>query len=330
MRPVLASLTTLLAAGALVFVPLSAQAVDGPSWSIGPVDEAAGATRANFSYEVDPGAVISDSIAVTNDGSAELTLDIYPADAFTTREGNIDVLTSGAESVDGGSWVSVSTASITLAPGQEAVVPFTVSIPVDATPGDHPAGIVTSLRTDDPSAQVQVDRRLGSRMQIRVSGELVPAVEISRPTVSFSGQWNPFASGSVTVDYTLTNTGNTRVTATSAVAVAGPFGIAASGSTPAQLSEVLPGSTIDVSETIEGVAALGWLSGAVTVTPSSVGFGAAALEVVAPEFGLAAVPYATLLIIVLVLAIVITALLLVRSRRAHTGAGCAVGATPGA
>lgn len=315
MRPVLASLATLLTAGGLIVVPLAAHAVDGPSWSVGPVDDAAGATRANFAYEVDPGTVIEDSIAVTNDGSADLTLDIYPADAFTTREGNIDVLTSGAESVDGGSWVSVSATTITLTPGQEVVVPFTLSVPADATPGDHPAGIVTSLRTDDPAAQVQVDRRLGSRMQIRVSGELVPAVEISSPTVSFSGQWNPFASGGVTVDYALTNTGNTRVTATSAVTVAGPFGIASVATAPEQLSEVLPGSTIDVSETLEGVAALGWLSGAVTVTPASVGFGAAALEVVTPEFGLAAVPYATLIILALVVAIIVTAVLIARSRR---------------
>lgn len=316
MRPALASLATLLTAGGLIFVPLSAQAIDGPSWSVGPVDDAAGATRANFAYELDPGAVIEDSIAVTNDGSADLTLDIYPADAFTTREGNIDVLTSGAESVDGGSWVSVSATTVTLAPGEEAVVPFTLSVPADATPGDHPAGIVTSLRTDDPAAQVQVDRRLGSRMQIRVSGELVPAVEISSPTVSFSGQWNPFASGAVTVDYSLTNTGNTRVTATSAVNVAGPFGIAAVGTAPEQLSEVLPGSTIDVSETLDGVAALGWLSGTVTVAPASVGFGAAALEVVAPEFGVPAVPYSTLIILALVVAIIVTAVLIARSRRA--------------
>lgn len=315
MRPALASLATLLTAGGLILVPLSAHAVDGPSWSVGPVDDAAGATRANFSYEVDPGTVVEDSIAVTNDGSADLTLDIYPADAFTTREGNIDVLTSGAESADGGSWVTVSATSITLTPGQEAVVPFTLAVPADATPGDHPAGIVTSLRTDDPAAQVQVDRRLGSRMQIRVSGELVPAVEVSSPTVSFSGQWNPFASGAVTVDYTLTNTGNTRVTATSALTVAGPLGIAPTGTAPEQLNEVLPGSTIEVSETLDGVAALGWLSGSVTVAPVSVGFGAAALDVVAPEFGLAAVPYSTLLIVALVLAIIVTAVLLVRSRR---------------
>jgi hypothetical protein len=194
-------------------------------------------------------------------------------------------------------------------------VPFTVAVPADARPGDHPAGIVTSLRTDDPAAQVQLDRRLGSRMQIRVSGELVPAVEISAPKVTFDGEWNPFASGSVTVDYTLTNTGNTRVTAATAVAISGPFGIAGINTASRQLPEVLPGSTIDVSEKLDGVAALGWLSGTVTILPSSVGFGATAMDPVSPVIDMAAVPYATLLILALVLAIIVTAILIARSRR---------------
>jgi hypothetical protein len=315
MRPLTASLAVFATAAALLLVPVSAQAVDGPSWSVGPVNDAAGAARANFSYEVDPGSVLQDSIVVSNDGSADLTLDVYPADAFTTREGNIDVLTSGEPSVDGGSWVAVSATEIILVPGQEVVVPFTVTVPADARPGDHPAGIVTSLRSDDPAAQVQLDRRLGSRMQIRVSGDLVPALEISAPQVTFDGEWNPFASGSVTVDYTLTNTGNTRVTAATAVAMSGPLGIAGVSTASRQLPEVLPGSTIDVSETLDGIAALGWLSGTVTVLPSSVGFGATAMEPVIPVIEMAAIPYATLLILALVLAVVVTAVLIVRSRR---------------
>ena len=296
-----------------------AATADGPSWSVGPVNGSDGAVRPNFNYSVDPGTVITDSITVRNDGGADLTVDIYPADAFTTREGNIDVLTTGSESVDAGTWVSLTATSLTLVPGQETVVPFTVTIPADASPGDHPAGIVTSLRTEDSTAQVQLDRRLGSRMQIRVSGELVPAAEVSKPVITFSGGWNPLAEGFVTVDYSLTNAGNTRITALANVTLSGPFGLAEVTTAERQLNEILPGSTIDVTEEVDGVAALFWLAGSVVVAPSSVGFGAATMDVVLADVSVAAVPYAALLILLVVAAAIVAAVLIVRRRGTRAG-----------
>lgn len=304
-------LILVIAAGALSPI---ASAADSAGWSIGPATSADGSTRANFDYAVDPGTTVTDAITVRNDGATALALSIYPADAFTTREGNIDVLTSGTASEDSGTWIALGTNTLTLDPGEEESVPFTVMVPADARPGDHPAGIVTSLVTDDAAAQVQVDRRLGSRMQIRVSGELVPSVVVSEPRVSFSGSWNPLAVGFVTVDYTLQNTGNTRITAVADAVVAGPFGVVPVTTAPEQLPEVLPGSTIDVSERLDGVGALLWLTGAAQVQPSSVGFGAASLDTVRAEFAVPAIPFAALLILVLLAAVVVAVVLIVRRR----------------
>ncbi|NQX26215.1 DUF916 domain-containing protein [Microbacteriaceae bacterium VKM Ac-2854] len=309
-------LALVVSAGALA--PVASAAADSAGWSIGPTAAADGGTRANFDYAVDPGTSVTDAITVRNDGATALALRIYPADAFTTREGNIDVLTSGTASADAGTWIALGTSTLTLDPGEAQSVPFTVTVPADARPGDHPAGIVTSLVTDDAAAQVQVDRRLGSRMQIRVSGELVPAVEVSDPQVSFSGSWNPLAVGFVSVGYTLQNTGNTRVTAIADAVVAGPFGIVPVNSAPVQLPEVLPGSTIDVSERLDGIGALLWLTGAVQVQPSSVGFGAATLDPVRAEFTVPAVPFAALLILLAVAGVAVVVLLLARRRAAST------------
>ncbi|PPG01351.1 MULTISPECIES: hypothetical protein [unclassified Rathayibacter] len=295
-------------------------AATGPAWSIGPTADDSGAVRANFDYALDAGAVVEDSISVRNDGAAELVLDLYSADAFTTREGGIDVLTAGTASEDSGTWISLDSASLSLAPGQEAAVPFTVTVPADALPGDHPAGIVTSLRVDDPDAQVQVDRRLGTRLQLRVAGDLVPTVELSEPRVAFSGSWNPLAVGFVTVDYSVANTGNTRITGQTSTSVSGPFGVAAA-SAQRQLPEVLPGSEIDVQERLDGVGALLRLSGAVSLQPSSVGFGAAAMEAVTAEFGLAAVPVAALLILLGAAALVALAVALGRRRARASSRG---------
>jgi len=294
--------------------PLAAQAADGASWSVAPQAEADGTPRPRFEYAVEPGQVVADAFQVRNDGAAPLTLAIYASDAFTTREGNIDLLPAGEPATDAGSWVSLDAAQVVLQPGETATVPFSLGIPADARPGDHTAGIVASLTSDDPEAQVQVDRRLGSRMYIRVAGELAPAVEVSAVSVDYSGMWNPLALGELTATYSLRNTGDTRVTAVTSLDVSGPFGAAAASTSELQLNEVLPGSEIDVTQQLSGVGALLWLTGAVDVRPSSVGLGAGPLEAVEETFSIAAVPVALLLILLGVALIVVAIVVVVRRR----------------
>ncbi len=290
-------------------------AADGASWSVGPADTPQGTGRPHFDYALAAGDRIEDAFAVRNDGAAPLTLRLYAADAFTTREGNIDLLPAGEQSVDAGTWIELETGELTLEPGEERIVPFVLAVPADARPGDHPAGIVSSLLSADADAQVQVDRRLGSRLFVRVAGELAPAVEVSEPTVSFTGTWNPLALGRLEIAYTLSNTGDTRVTAVAASSAHGPFGVAPLTTGAQQLPEVLPGSTVEVRQSLDGVAALAWLGGAVNVIPTSVGVGAEQLDTVVSPFAVAAVPIATLLILIAAAAVLVAVLLLVRRAR---------------
>lgn len=306
-----------LVAAALVAAPLpAAAAVDagGAAWSVGPV-AGDGEQRGHFDYALEPGQVVDDTFAVRNDGAATLTLRVYPADAFTTREGTIDLLPADTASVDSGTWIRLAQEQVTVEPGQTVEVPFTLTVPTEARPGDHPAGIVTSLLSEDDGAQVQVDRRLGTRVYLRVAGELAPAVEMSEPTVSFDGIWNPLALGAVDIEYTLRNTGDTRLAAVAASAVHGPFGVAAVGTGTQQLPEILPGSEVEVSQRLTGVAALLWLGGDITVVPASVGVGAQQLDTVIVPISTAAVPIATLLVLVALAAAVLVVVVVVRRRR---------------
>lgn len=311
--------TAAIVAPTTVTRPAVAAAADsGPSWSVAPAPAADGSVRPNFDYQVDPGGTITDAIAVRNTGTTALTLQVYAADAFTTREGNIDLLPAGEKSRDSGTWVKLSASSVTIDPGVQTVVPFTVTVPADARPGDHPTGIVTTLRSEDAGATVQVDRRLGSRMQIRVSGDLAPAATISDLHIDYSGVWNLLATGDVDVTYELKNTGNTRVTGTASATAHGPFGLGAVTIGDEQLSEVLPGSTIAVHQRLRGVGALFWLGGQVTVSPESVGVGGRALDALTTSFATAAIPAVPLIILLALLAATLTTLVLLRRRR--TGA----------
>ncbi|WP_345752533.1 WxL protein peptidoglycan domain-containing protein [Microbacterium rhizophilus] len=283
------------------------------AWSVEPGGDDG---RANYDFALDPGAQVRDSIVVRNTGSAPLELDVYAADAFTTPEGVIDVRLADEPRDGSGGWIALDTSALTLQPGDSAEVPFTLSVPGDATPGDHPAGIVTSLLTEAQGEVLGVDRRLGIRLQVRVAGDLEPRVAVEKATASYAPSWNPFEGGTAQISYTLRNTGNTRITATDAVALTGPLGLGGAGSLPAATPEILPGSAIEVRREVADLAPLGWLGGALTVAPSAVGVGAQPLDPVTVEVQTAAVSWTLAAVILLVLgAVMAGAVLIVRRGR---------------
>ena len=301
-----------------VAAPAPAVAVDGGvAWTVQTADNAHGTRRANFRYDtVDPGTVISDAMTVVNTGTEPLPLEVYAADAFTAATGEIDVLVDGRPSRDAGTWVSVDASPLSLAPGASAEVPFTITVPADARPGDHAAGIVTSLTSTDPTSTLSVDRRLGTRINLRIAGELTPAAAVSDVSARYEASWNPFESGRVVVQYALENTGNTRLTGSEILATDGLFG---ERGAPTQLTEVLPGSTVEITREIPAFS-LGWVAGSVELTPEAVGLGAAPLAPTENGFSVVAVPWSLYALLALILAAVLTAVLLVRRRRAAAAA----------
>jgi hypothetical protein len=283
----------------------------GVAWTVQTADNTQGTGRANFTYDVAPGAVITDAMIVVNTGTEPLPLSVYAADAFTASTGEIDVLVGGQPSQGAGTWVSVIPTPLTLDPGDSAEVPFTIAVPADARPGDHAAGIVTSLTSQDAAATLSVDRRLGTRINLRVAGELTPAASVANVSTRYVPSWNPFDSGRLVVHYSLENTGNTRLTGSETIATTG---LIAARTAPEQMSEILPGSIVEVEREVP-VFSLGWVTGAVSVTPESVGLGAALLEPVATEFSTAAVPWSLYVLLILVLGVVLTAVLIARRLR---------------
>ena len=312
--PRLLALAGILALG-LSTLPLPALAADGGvAWSVQTADNANGTGRANFSYDVEPGAVVSDSMIVVNTGTEPLPLAVYAADAFTAPSGEIDVLVDGTPSKDAGTWVAVPPTTLELAPGESADVAFTITVPADARPGDHAAGIVTSLTSQDATSTLSVDRRLGTRINLRVAGELAPAAEVSGVTATYEGSWNPFESGRLTLQYALDNTGNTRLTGRETTTATGVAGLLSTTTPPAQITEIIPGSTLEVTREVP-VFSLGWITGSLTIAPEGVGLGAGAAPAVVTDFSVAAVPWSLYGLIVVIAGAAIAVVLLVRGAR---------------
>lgn len=304
-------------------VPAEAATTDGGvAWTVQTADNDNGTGRGNFTYDVTPGAVITDAMVVVNTGTVPLPLSVYAADAFTTPSGEIDVLIDGSPSVDAGTWVAVDPATLELAPGQRTEVSFSISVPADARPGDHAAGIVTALSSQDASQSLSIDRRLGTRINLRVAGDLLPGADVSGVTARYTPSWNPFAPGVLTVAYALANSGNTRLTGTETVSAGGPLGVFGASSPPAQLPEVIPGSVIEVTRDIP-VLSIGWLSGEITVEPQGVGLGAGIVAPLTVGYSALALPWSLFVLLLLVAGAVVAATLLVRRRRLRSLAGAA-------
>lgn len=320
MRAFVASLVGLLAliAGG---APSSA-ADDGQlTWAVAPADNDLGAARPNFGYEVEPGDEVHDAVVVTNMTAAPLTLAVYAADAFTTSSGQLDLLPAGEPSSDVGAWVELDEQEVTLDAGEAATVPFTVTVPEDATPGDHSGGIVTSFRSTQGGSTVALDSRLGSRMHVRVAGSLAPAVDATDVRVDYHPSWNPFAAGSATVTYVLRNTGNTRAAAADSASVAGPVGLLSAAAPQQGTPELTAGSEIERQIEVAGAWPTFRLSATVEVLPESVGVGGTTLPTLSVEGSAWAVPWSLLgLVVIVVVAAVVVPTMRDRRRRGRTSA----------
>ena len=269
-RPLRTLVSFLAGLALLLGTPVAATAAAAPSaettvtWSVKPADTAQGRDRPNYAYDLLPGGTVGDALYVANRSSQPITLRVYAADGFLTEDGALDILAGGVESTDLGSWVSIDSSELTLDSGASAEVPFTVVVPADAAPGDYAAGIVASMLVTADNGTV-TERRLGSRVHLRVQGDLAPALAVGDVVVDYHGTANPAETGSATVTYTLTNTGNTRLDPNVEVALGGPFGWA--GVTAADdAPELLPGSSLQRTVEVAGVVPLVLLSAEVTAT----------------------------------------------------------------
>ncbi|WP_107074039.1 DUF916 domain-containing protein [Micromonospora sp. MH33] len=294
------------------------------TWGVSPSSPKGPNGRAVFTYKLDPGAGLTDYVAVTNHSARPITLRVYASDAVTTQQGGFDLLPAAQQPVDVGSWVSLTAQTLTIPSSSRVDVPFTVTVPVNATPGDHVGGVVASLTataTDAQGNQVAVDHRVGTRIYLRVTGELRPALALEDVRVHHQGSGNPLAGGAITATATVRNTGNIRLAGRPTVEAAGPFGLNAVAASGTALPEILPGDAVRTTVRLTRVAPLFRLTVTTAVTPSAVDGQALdpPPDTVSHRVTVWAVPWSQLLLLILV-AGAICAFVTVRRRRRRRAA----------
>ncbi|GEL97785.1 DUF916 domain-containing protein [Cellulomonas terrae] len=229
-RPVLVRAAAALLFGALLVVPATAttaaaaaDAGGAVTWSVQPADGAGPDGRPWIEQDLDPGESVVEHLAVHNFGGQDVTFGLTAADGLFNEDGRFTILPASRTSTAAGTWIDLVD-SVTVPAGATSTVPFTITVPADAEPGDHAAGVaasVVSTSTGAGGASVGVESRVGFRVMTRVSGTLAPGATIENVTSSYRSSWNPFAPGDLTVELDVVNTGNTRLRVTGVVTAGG-------------------------------------------------------------------------------------------------------------
>jgi len=195
---------------------------------------------------------------------------------------------------------------VTVPAGQKVTMPMTLTIPIDAAPGDHTGAILASneaLSDGEGGGVVTLDRRIGTRLYLRVNGPLRPELVIEDLATDYRPALNPFG-GSALVTYRIQNRGNIRLAGSHTVSVTGPFGLSKRRLPAEEFPELLPGQGIDVTVKIDDVPALVLASTTVELVPAG-GSGGEAVAASSRRTTTFAPPILVLVLLMVVLAIVV-------------------------
>ncbi|MFZ3570134.1 hypothetical protein ACOKM5_24585 [Streptomyces sp. BH097] len=226
--------------------PAAPVAAASPAWSVSP-SSSAGTRPADddgrpYIYaEGTPGSVLEDKVAVSNPGDKPLKVSLRGADADNKGDGSLDVR---KKATDTGAWIRFAEESVKIPARTRAEVPFTVSVPAGATPGDHPGAVVARAGGRDAGVSVH----------LRVSGPTLSALTVENVRVD---------KGSIAYD--VVNRGNTTLSPRLAVRADGVLGAALDRSRDLPV-ELLPGRRVSLSEPWKDAPALDAVDVKVTVT----------------------------------------------------------------
>lgn len=275
--PAGAAATTPAAGSALRLPAAPAQDSSQSIWSLVPTTDTNGQDRVSLRHEIEPGSAAKDSVVLTNHGSATADFAVYASDGVITEEGQFDIRGGSVEPQDSGSWITFDDSlpengTLTLKAGDSATIGFEITVPQDATPGDHPAGVVAAIGgTESKAGQLAVESRVGTRIHLRVAGEVQASLGASAVETRYEGSWNPLVPGRMITTTTLSNDGNVRLGANARTTAGGPFGLLEREGTEASWRELLPGDSVELESVTEGVWPLFWVGGSLDIAPQVVG-----------------------------------------------------------
>ncbi|NUK11298.1 DUF916 domain-containing protein [Streptomyces lunaelactis] len=250
----------------------AAHAADNGNWSVYPAASELGG-RPYFYLSADPGTTLTDRVTVTNKTDAPLTFRLYAADAYNTeRDGGFAVRTQKEKQRGVGAWARPDRDRVTVPANSSVTVPYTLTVPEGAEPGDHPGALVALDERVSPSTgpvAVGIQQAVGARVYLRVGGPTVPALSVEDVALTHAQPLVPgTGESSALISYTLHNRGNVTLNPKVALKAEGLFGRDLLSRDLKKIpSELLPRQKIRLTERWSGAPQLEW--GEVRLTASA-------------------------------------------------------------
>ncbi|WP_395370929.1 hypothetical protein OHU45_22635 [Streptomyces tubercidicus] len=263
-RPRTAVRGAVLATAAVLLCPVAAAARPAavpapPGWSAAPApgDGAApGAEDRPYFYLAGaPGTVMTDRLSLRNPAGRAVTVRLRGS----------------------GAWLAFAAKEVTVPPRTRATVPFTVTVPRDAAPGDRSAALVA---TADGTGSGAAGRH-AVPVHLRVTGPELAALTVENVSVRDRG-------GAAVIRYTLVNRGNTALRPRLAVRADGLFGPVLRRAARTLPGRLAPGQSADLTETWADAPALDAVRVRLTVAAEGGAHGSAAASYTALPWGVVA------------------------------------------
>lgn len=250
-----------------------------------------------FIYNLLPGEKKEDAFIVSNTSEETLSAEIYPVDGTTTGDGSFALLEKGSDRKEIGTWVKLAKNKVTLSPGEEEKIFFTITIPGGTAVGDHLGGIVLENLAVTKGKGVNVVTRVGVRIYETVPGQLTRKLNLA----NFS--WK-LVNNNLTFYFELENAGNVHLDPTGKLIIKDGFLGLTLASFDLNLGMVLPGKPTKVPLVWAGAWPLGKFRAI-----AEINYGEKPAEVVMEEmeFGYLTGRAVTLLVVLLVLGLVLAA-----------------------
>jgi uncharacterized protein (TIGR03382 family) len=266
--------------GIAVVSPAADAATNG-SWQLLPTrTDTRQPGRVYLVYDARPGAVIHDSVTLSNLTDAPISFRMRTADAVNAPgNGAWALRPPSARSSDVGAWVHVGRTTITVPAQGHEEIPFDLAVPDTAQPGDHSGGIVAANAVADDvvtrgRGQVAIVREVGVRIYTRVAGSVTPRADVSELHIDRAEPLFPYISGrgTTSVRYRVRNTGNVRLNLDAQVRITDAVGRTIKRFDAARIPELLPGADVPVQVAWKAAPPVGRVTAHVRLQAAEVDF----------------------------------------------------------
>lgn len=196
--------------------------------------------RSWFIYAMQPGDTKEDVVSISNNGKDAITAAVEALDAANTSDGGFTLVEDPADNKDVGKWITLSKTEVTIPSGQSVDVPFKVTVPSDASIGQHSAGIAVYERNKQAPSGAMLKVRVGARIYITIPGK------VTRKLTWQSASYE-IKDGKLIFKLQARNDSNVNIEPGLDVIIQGIFGSVRE--TQDKNGTYLPGSTIAISKT---------------------------------------------------------------------------------